>query len=31
LIANNGAVMPVLLLVFGVKLLVAGAQGLIAP
>jgi hypothetical protein len=31
LIANNGAVMPVLFLVFGVKLAVAGAQGLIAP
>lgn len=30
LVANNAAVMAVLLLVFGVKLLAAGAQGLIA-
>ena len=31
LMANNGAVMAVLFLVFGVKLVGAGAQGLIAP
>jgi low temperature requirement protein LtrA len=30
LVANNAAVMAVLLLVFGLKLLSAGAQGLIA-
>ena len=31
LIANNAAVMAVLLLVFGVKLVAAGAQGLMSP
>jgi hypothetical protein len=30
LIANNGAVMAVLFLIFGVKLVAAGAQGLVA-